>query len=43
MKITHGKYFRTRAGKYGRYKYHNGKKHSFVTSRSKSTYSKRRY
>jgi hypothetical protein len=44
MKVTHGKIFTTRAGKTGCYKYHNGKKHSFVVkAKPKSTYNKRRY
>lgn len=34
-KITMGKKFRTKKGKYGCYKYVNGRKVSFVTSRSR--------
>lgn len=30
-KVTYGKKFRTRRGKFGRYKYVNGKKVAFVT------------
>jgi hypothetical protein len=43
LKVTYGKTFKTRAGKVGRYKYHNGKKVKFV-AKAKSNYrSKRRY
>jgi len=34
-KITMGKKFRTKKGKYGCYKYVNGRKVAFVTSRSR--------
>ncbi len=45
LKVTYGKTFKTRAGKVGRYKYHNGRKVKFV-AKAKSynrSYSKRRY
>ncbi len=47
LKVTHGKMFRTRSGRYGCYKYHNGRKVKFVTRKPKArrntSYSKRRY
>jgi len=36
-KTTYGKKFRTRKGKYGSYKYVNGRRVGFTTSSSKST------
>lgn len=35
-KITYGKTFRTRRGRVGRYKYINGRKVGFVSTKSKS-------
>jgi len=41
-KTTYGKKFRTRAGKYGSYKYVNGRRVGFTASRSKKSYRPRR-
>jgi len=35
MATTYGKTFRTRKGRYGRYKYVNGRRVAFVSSRSR--------
>ncbi len=48
LKVTHGKIFKTRSGRVGCYKYHNGRKVKFVTRKPRSnyrrkSYSKRRY
>ena len=42
-KTTYGKKFRTRAGRYGSYKYLNGRKVGFVSSSKRKSYSRRRY
>lgn len=44
-RTTYGKKFRTRKGKYGSYKYVNGRRVGFTTSTSnkKKSYSRRRY
>ena len=51
-RTTYGKKFRTRAGRYGSYKYVNGKRVGFTTSKQgrtkysrgpKKSYSRRRY
>lgn len=46
-RTKYGKTFRTRKGRYGRYKYVNGRRVGFVSSRNRSTnkknYSRRRY
>ncbi len=43
-RITYGKKFRTKRGRWGRYKYVNGKKVAFVgTSKRKRKYVKRNY
>jgi len=34
-RVTWGKYFRTKKGKYGRYKYVNGKRVAFVRKKGK--------
>jgi hypothetical protein len=41
-KTTYGKKFRTRKGKYGSYKYVNGRRVGFTTSSSKRSYRPRR-
>ncbi len=41
-KVTYGKYFRTRRGRFGRYKYINGRKVSFVAAKRRR-YKRRRY
>jgi len=40
-RITHGKMFRTRRGKYGCYEYRNGKKVKFVEKRSTGRYARK--
>jgi len=42
-KTTYGKKFRTRAGRYGSYKYVNGRRVGFSSSNKKKSYSRRRY
>ncbi len=42
-RTTYGKKFRTRKGKYGSYKYVNGRRVGFTTSNKKKSYSRRRY
>lgn len=42
-RTTYGKYFRTKKGRYGRYKYINGKRVSFVGGRSVKTTHKSGY
>lgn len=45
-RTKYGKTFRTRRGRYGRYKYVNGRRVGFVSSRKRSTnkrYTRRRY
>ena len=41
-RTTYGKKFRTRKGKYGSYKYVNGRRVGFVASRAKKSYRPRR-
>lgn len=44
-RTTYGKKFRTRKGKYGSYKYVNGRRVGFTTqsTRKQKSYSRRRY
>lgn len=42
-RITYGKMFRTKNGRYGRYKYLNGRRVGFVSSKPSFRYKNRNY